>query len=213
MGPQASETGRCAEIRPELLRQERGLWTARATENLRAQGVSKSEQGEHWLSPAAFLLAFPHMIQNTLQLKRGVFEDRNSGEVTDYYPSSNDHDRKRNKASIYPLRKWPEPLLKKRIQNPVSSETTGSLAKCSPTSHHSASSFLLTRAETWNFYSCSLFGFCWRYKWLTTMEILKASYQRKKDAIKAKVYINWTFNNWKYHWDIFVFLGINSKES
>lgn len=153
------------------------------------------------------------MIQNTLQIKRGVFEDHNSGEVTDYYPPSNDHDGKRNKASICPLRKWPEPLLKKRLQNPVSSKTTGSLAKRSPTSHHSASSPLLTRAETWNFYSWSLFGFYWRYKWLTTMEILKASYQRKKDAIKAKVYINWTFNNRKYHWDIFVFLGINSKGS
>lgn len=129
-GPQASETGSCTKIRPEPLRQERRLWTAGATENLRAQGVSKSEQGEHWLSPAAFLLQLsPYMIQHPFQIKRGVFEDHNSGEVTDYYPPSNDHDGKRNKGSICPLRKWPEPILMKRLQNPVSSETTGSLAK------------------------------------------------------------------------------------
>ena len=154
------------------------------------------------------------MIQHTFQIKRGVFEDHNSGEVTDYYSPSNDHDGKRNKGSICPLRKWPEPILMKRLQNLVSSETTGSLAKLPHLSSLRFIPFTITdKGRNMEFLFLLFVWLLLKYKWLTTMEILKASYQRKKDAIKAKVHINWTFNNWKYHWDIFVFLGMNSKRS
>lgn len=101
------ETGSCTKIiRPEPWGRNADLncWSNREPQG---SWVS-SEQGEHWLSPAAFLLQLPPTwSEHPFQIKRGVFvwpitQVRTEG----YTPPSNDHDGKRNKGSTCPLRKW-----------------------------------------------------------------------------------------------------------